>query len=46
MGYENLSEVSGRNGRYRRKRILDVNRIIRVARPRDMADMKDWHVKK
>jgi len=40
MGHEDLPEVSGGNGRYRRKRILDVNRIIREARPTDMAERK------
>jgi hypothetical protein len=39
MGHEYLSEVSGCNGRYRRKGILDVNRIIREARPTDMAEI-------
>lgn len=39
MGQEDLSEVSGCNGRYRRKGILDVNRIIREARPTDMTEI-------
>ena len=38
MGHEYLSEVPGCNGRYRRKGILDVNRIFREARLTDMAE--------
>lgn len=39
MGYAYLSQVSGGNERDWRKRILDVRRMIREARPSDMAEI-------